>query len=91
MVSRARSRVFSTASAIGASLRAYRAELLVSAAFLGGWALVTCAIAALVPPRIPTWELSGGLLLLSLCGWGWLGSVFWSGLYKLSAEDRADG
>jgi hypothetical protein len=69
---------------------AHVAEGLLSGAFLAGWALLTHAIAQLVPARIPTWEISAGVLLLSLCGWKFLGLLCWIGLYKASAS-KGDG
>lgn len=80
-----------------ASLRAfwrstleYRAELLVAVAFLAGWTLLTHAVAALLPARVPTWEISAGLLLVSLCGWKLVGFTFWIGLYKATRKPRAE-
>jgi hypothetical protein len=68
---------------------ALRAELLVAACFLAGWALVTVGIAAYTSPRV--WPLSLGLLLLSLCGWKWLWSFVGVGLYTLIEQERKDG
>lgn len=68
----------------------YRAELLVTLAFLAGWALLTHAVAAVVSARVPVWELSGGLLLVSLCGWKFVGLYFWIGLYTATRK-RRDG
>lgn len=71
------------------AIAAHVAEGLLSGAFLCGWALITHAIAQLVPTRIPTWEISAGVLLLSLCGWKFLGLLCWIGLYKASTKSDA--
>jgi hypothetical protein len=63
-----------------------RAELAVSAALLGGWAACTAGVAALTAPA--AWPISAGLLLLSLCGWRFLGRIARDGLYVLTREDR---
>jgi hypothetical protein len=73
-----------------AAVGVHAAEGLLSGAFLAGWALLTHAVAQLVPARIPTWEISVGVLLLSLCGWKFLGLLCWIGLYKASAS-KGDG
>lgn len=57
-------------------------EALAGLALLGGWALVTYGVAELTVPE--AWPISGGLLLLSLFGWGFLRTVCTEGLYVLS-------
>lgn len=49
---------------------------------VGGWALVTWGIASLTVWQV--WPISGGLLLLSVAGWGHLRIVFAAGVYPLS-------
>lgn len=70
---------------VAQAVRRTRAEILLSVALLGGWALVTYGIAALSTPL--AWPISGGFLLLSLCGWRFLGTLFLRGLYDLTRED----
>ena len=53
---------------------------------LGGWSLLTLGIAELAVSEV--WPISGGLLLLSLCGWGFLRDVAKEGLYTLSRRPR---
>lgn len=67
---------------------AARAEILLSAAMLGGWALVTLGIAQLTTPKV--WPLSGGLLLLSAGGWRMLATIAMHGLYSLT-RDKTSG
>lgn len=67
--------------AAGAPWR-YRGEILHSLAILGGWTLVSWGLASLLVWQ--AWPISGGLLLLSLAGWGHLRVVFHSGLYRLT-------
>jgi hypothetical protein len=62
-----------------------RAELLTAAALLAGWALITLGLAQLTTSKV--WPLSAGILLLSLCGWRFLGVLFRDGLYRLTRED----
>jgi hypothetical protein len=50
-------------------------------AIVGGWALVTYGLAALLVPEV--WPISGGLFLLSVAGWGHLRVLFAAGLYAL--------
>jgi hypothetical protein len=59
-----------------------RAEILQGAAIFGGWASLTYGIAALTTSRV--WPISFGLLLLSLAGWQFLGTLFWRGLYVIT-------
>lgn len=73
----------------GARILAARAEIGVSLAFLGGWALVTAGVAACSTPKV--WWFSAGFLLLSLCGWRFLGEIAWKGLYALTREERRRG
>lgn len=71
------------ARSVATSMIAIRAELLVSAAMLCGWALVTLAIARLVRPDV-VWPLSAGLAVLALCGWRFLLQIARDGLYMLT-------
>ena len=66
------------------TIYAARAEILVSAAMLGGWALLTYGIALLTTPKV--WPISGGLLLLSAGGWRLLWTIVSYGLYSLTRE-----
>ncbi len=63
-----------------------RAEILLSLALLTGWAALTWGIALLTTPKV--WPLSVGVLLLSLCGWRLLWTVFSHGLYSLTREEQ---
>lgn len=69
------------------------AELLVSAAVLGGWALGTVAVARVMwlPLRPAVWPASASVLLLSLAGWKFLGRLAGEGLYALTREDERRG
>ena len=62
-----------------------RAEILLSLALLGGWGMVTWGVAELTTPKV--WPISIGLLLLSVCGWRLLWTVFSHGLYSLTREE----
>lgn len=54
---------------------------------LGGWALLTWGVARLLVVEV--WMISGGLLLLSVAGWGHLRILSDAGLYALkSAGER---
>lgn len=64
----------------------YIPEIAVSASAIAGWALCTWTLASLVSAW--AWPLSGGLFLLSLCGWRFLAVVAWVGLYSLSRDDE---
>jgi hypothetical protein len=64
-------------------------EILTTAALLGGWALITAAIAALTSPL--AWLFSGGLLLISLGGWKLLWALASNGLYTLIKAKPTDG
>ena len=68
-------------------LAAKRAELATAAAFLGGWALVTWAVASLTVWQV--WPLSGGVFLLSLGGWRLLWRMACDGLYALTHEKES--
>jgi hypothetical protein len=57
-----------------------------ASAIVLGWALLTAGIAALLVPEV--WLISGGLLLLSLAGWGHLRILFAAGLYTLSRRGK---
>lgn len=59
-----------------------RAEILLTAAMLGGWALVTWGLVLFTTWKV--WPLSGGLLLLSCGGWRMLWTVASYGLYGLT-------
>lgn len=61
------------------------AEASLALPHLLGWALLTLAVAQLVPPRV-VWPASGGLLLLTCGGWGIIWDVARAGLYALSQE-----
>lgn len=63
-----------------------RAELLQASAMLTGWALVTAGAAAVSSPV--AWVFSAGLLLLSLCGWKFLYTLFRTGLYTLHSVSQ---
>ena len=67
----------------------WHAEFALSAAFLGGWALVTAGLAACTTPKI--WWFSAGGLLLGLSGVRFVGEMLWKGLYTLTREDRRHG
>jgi hypothetical protein len=64
-------------------------ELLTATTLLGGWALITAAIAALTSPL--AWLFSGGLLLISLGGWKLLWALASNGLYTLIKAKPTDG
>ena len=66
-----------------------RAELVQAVVLLLGWVLVTRAIAQLTRPTV-VWDISIGVLLLSICGWKFLGLLFWRGLYSIN-QDKRDG
>lgn len=74
-------------------VRAARAELVVIASLVVGWALLTHGIAAIIwrPLRAGVWPISAGLALLSLFGWKMLGGLAWGGLYPLIREDKREG
>lgn len=71
-----------------AALWSVRGEIAVTAALLGGWACATIFAATWFGAR--AWLASGALLLLSLVGWKYLGTLAWKGLYTLSHEDADD-
>lgn len=73
---------------LGRGLRRYAGEILVSLGALAGWGLLTWGAVDLTAPV--AWKLSAGLLLLSLCGWRFLGVLASQGLYTLSREEGAD-
>lgn len=64
----------------------FRAEFLTAAAIVLGWALLTWGVADRTGPI--AWRFSAAVLLLSLVGWRFLGTIVWEGLYKLTREDR---
>lgn len=78
-------RVQHAAGAIAERTWSLRAELLVAAAFLGGWFLVTLGIASYTSTRV--WPISLGILLLSLCGWKWVWNLTSVGLYTLGGDE----
>lgn len=63
----------------------HTAEILTALAALCGLLLLTYAVAELTGAL--AWPVSGGLLLLSLCGWRLVAVVAWQGLYMLSRDD----
>ncbi len=65
------------------------AEIAVSIAWLGGWALVTWGIARLT--SVEAWIFSGGVLLLSFTGWEWMYGVMKDGVYSLRHRKPDDG
>ena len=65
------------------------AEVLVALAALGGWVLLTWTAAELVSPWV--WPVSGGVGLLTLCGWRFLFTVAVYGLYSLTRDDDRGG
>lgn len=74
---------------LGGFVQDHLAELLLTAAALGGWTLLTRTVAGWLGPEV--WSVSVGVLLLSLCGWRYLGTVAIHGLYVLSREEADDG
>lgn len=70
-----------------ARLAALWPELLAAVLFLGGWTLVTWALAGLT---WRVWPASYGLLCLSLVGWRLQRTVFTRGLYALSLSQTRD-
>lgn len=76
-----------TALTRAAALWRYRAELLVTVALLGGWALLTWGVAELTTRF--AWQISAGLFLLSCCGWKFLWTLVRRGLYVLT-QDKDD-
>ncbi len=60
-------------------------DLLQWAAILGGWALLTWGVSSLTAWQV--WPISGGVLLLSVAGWGHLHVLFGRGLYALTQAD----
>lgn len=67
---------------ISTSARRLRAELLLAAAIVAGWGLLTWAVASLIGWR--AWPVAGGLLLLSGAGWRLLFNIARDGLYALT-------
>ena len=53
---------------------------------LGGWALLTDVLVRLIGGAV--WELSAGLLCLSLFGWNFAGTIARDGLYALSQRGK---
>lgn len=75
--------------AVMAALRALGSglpEILTASAFVAGWLLITKGIADLTRPQV--WPISIGLLLLSLCGWSLIRTIFVRGLYLLNVKER---
>jgi hypothetical protein len=66
----------------------YRAEILLAVAVLSGWASLTYGVRVIAWGRIAfaVWPISTGLLLLSACGWGFLGNTAVVGLYVASRK-----
>ncbi len=63
------------------ALRKYLGEGAVVVALVSGWALLTWGLDELLGPVV--WKVSGGVFLLSLCGWRLLLRIFGDGLYHL--------
>src|SRR5690348_2831772 len=76
-------------TALRSDCRQYRAEILQAAAIFGGWAFLTEGIAALTTRHV--WPISFGVLLLSLAGWQFLGTLFWRGFYVISKRGASTG
>jgi hypothetical protein len=53
---------------------------------LGGWALLTDVLVRLI--GVAVWELSAGVLCLSLFGWNFAGTIARDGLYALSKRGK---
>lgn len=66
-----------------------RAELLTTAAIVGGWACLTWGIASLLVPQV--WLISAGLALLSAAGWRFLAEIVWAGIYVLMRREAGRG
>jgi protein-S-isoprenylcysteine O-methyltransferase Ste14 len=69
-----------------ARARAVGAEILLTIALLGGWALVTWGVALLTTWKV--WAISAGLLLLSCGGWKLLWVIVTDGLYAPTRVKR---
>jgi hypothetical protein len=69
------------------SIRKHRDEFLASLAGILGWALVTAAIAELLPARV-VYLASAGLFCLSLFGFRMAYTIASSGLYALTRAKR---
>jgi hypothetical protein len=69
----------------------YAGEIAVATAALTGWLLTTAGAAALLSSRgaRALWLVSGGLLLISLCGWKFLRAIVVNGLYALTRNSNA--
>lgn len=78
-------RVRERLKALRGDFRRLRAEILQAAAIFCGWACLTDGIAALTTRQV--WPISLGLLLLSLAGWQFLGTLFWRGFYVITKGD----
>lgn len=63
------------------------AEIMASMALIGGWILVTLAVAEYAPTRV-TWLASAGLFLLSCFGWGPLLVLARFGLYSATRDEK---
>lgn len=86
---RAVARPRALALSAGKTLWAVRAETLTAFALLAGWALLAVAVRALLTAYAPkaapvVWPLAGGVLLLSLAGWGLVLTIARQGLYTLT-------
>jgi hypothetical protein len=82
------SRVRESVARASAAVARIRAELLLAAALLTGWALVTLGTARLTHAPATVWAFSGGLLCLSLGGWRLAYTVARDGLYVLTRGPR---
>lgn len=63
------------------------AELAAALALIGGWTLLTWALASFTRTW-QVWPASGGLFLMSLFGWRYFGVMARDGLYTLTRERR---
>ncbi|MFL5481147.1 MAG: hypothetical protein ACJ8AK_03075 [Gemmatimonadaceae bacterium] len=65
----------------------YPGEFAVSLAILVGWFLLTASVVELLPARRHAlWLASTGVLLISLCGWRFIGRIATDGLYALTRK-----
>lgn len=76
-------RLRAAVSPLARAVWSVRAELLHNGAIVFGWTLVTWGVATLIDVW-QVWPISGGLLLLSLAGWGHLRVLFSAGIYALT-------
>lgn len=75
--------------ALGRDVWRVRAPVLHAGAILGGWALLTVGVAPILEWwGLKAYALSGGVLLLSLAGWGHLRVLFGVGVYALHQRGK---